>query len=128
MAVKKNGPNSKGDPTAIESDAHGVADPEPAAALEEASAAIIEPAITDTVDVNHESVDADPREGTTAAAQNAIDWTTRSGCVPTTLTSPATASIRPSTAGPTTDAAGPRHPTCCRTPADPSAVSGQQNR
>ena len=35
--------------------------------------AIIEPAITDAVDVSHESVDANPREGTTAA-QNAIDW------------------------------------------------------
>lgn len=29
--------------------------------------------LTDAVDVAHESVDANPREGTTAA-QNAIDW------------------------------------------------------
>ena len=73
MAVKKNDPALKAGATAIEKDVHGAADPAPAAALEDASGAIIEPAITDAVDVSHESVDANPREGTTAA-QNAIDW------------------------------------------------------
>ena len=33
----------------------------------------LNPAITDAVDVSHESVDANPREGT-SPAQNAIDW------------------------------------------------------
>ncbi|MFC0340787.1 hypothetical protein [Paracoccus niistensis] len=73
MAVKKNDPALKNGATAIEDDVHGTADPAPAAALEDASGAIIEPAITDAVDVSHESVDANPRAGT-AAAQNAIDW------------------------------------------------------
>ncbi|MBY0138499.1 hypothetical protein [Paracoccus yeei] len=73
MAVKKNEAASKADATVIENDTHGVADPAPAVGLEEASGAIIEPGVTDAVDVAHESVDANPREGTTAA-QNAIDW------------------------------------------------------
>ena len=73
MAVKKNDPALKAGATAIEKDVHGAADPAPAAALEDASGAIIEPAITDAVGVGHESADANPREGTTAA-QNAIDW------------------------------------------------------
>ena len=73
MAVKKNDATLKGDTTAIEEDTHGIADPAPALGLEDASGAIIEPAIADAVDVSHESVDANPREGTTAA-QNAIDW------------------------------------------------------
>ena len=71
MAVKKTDAALKADATATENGTHGVADPAPAAALEDASGAIIEPAITDAVDVSHESVDANPREGTTAA-QNAI--------------------------------------------------------
>ena len=73
MAVKKNEAASKADATVIENDTHGVADPAPALGLEQAAGAIIEPAITDAVEVAHESVDANPREGTTAA-QNAIDW------------------------------------------------------
>ena len=73
MAVKKTDAALKADATATENGTHGVADPAPAAALEDASGAIIEPAITDAVDMGHESVDANPREGTTAA-QNAIDW------------------------------------------------------
>lgn len=73
MAVKKNDPALKAGATAIEKDVHGAADPAPAAALEDASGAIIEPTITDSVDVSHESIDANPREGTTAE-QNAIDW------------------------------------------------------
>ena len=74
MAVKKTDETLKAE--ARGNDAlpamDSVADPAPAAALEDASGAIIEPAITDAVDVSHESVDANPREGTTAA-QNAID-------------------------------------------------------
>ena len=73
MAVKKNDPAPKADATGMEDKAHGVADPAPALGLEEASGAIIEPAITTAVDVSHESVDANPREGT-AATQNSIDW------------------------------------------------------
>ena len=73
MAVKKNEAASKADANVIQNDTHGVADPAPAVGLEEASGAIIEPGVTDAVDVSHESVDANPREGTTAA-QNAIDW------------------------------------------------------
>lgn len=73
MAVKKTDAAPKNDAAATEYGTHGVADPAPAAALEDASGAIIEPAITDAVDVSHVSVDANPREGTTAA-QNAIDW------------------------------------------------------
>ncbi|MBB1493212.1 hypothetical protein H5395_17285 [Paracoccus sp. MC1854] len=73
MAVKKNDPALKAGATAIKEDVHGAADPAPTAVLEEASGAIIEPTITNTVDMRHESVDANPREGTTAA-QNAIDW------------------------------------------------------
>lgn len=57
----------------IEDVANGVADPGPATELTEASGAIIEPEITAAVDVSHESVDANPREGTTAK-QNAADW------------------------------------------------------
>ena len=73
MAVKKTDAALKADATATENGTHGAADPAPAVGLEDASGAIIEPAITDAVDVSHESVDANPREGTTAA-QNAIDW------------------------------------------------------
>ena len=73
MAVKKTDAAPKSDATASEEDTHGVADPAPALGLEQAAGAIIEPAITDAVEVAHESVDANPREGTTAA-QNAIDW------------------------------------------------------
>ena len=75
MAVKKTDETLKAE--ARGNDAlpamDSVADPAPAAALEDASGAIIEPAITDAVDVSHESVDANPREGT-SPAQNAIDW------------------------------------------------------
>ena len=73
MAVKKNDPAPRADATAIDEDVRGVADPAPAVGLEEASGAIIEPGVTDAVDVAHESVDANPREGTTAE-QNDIDW------------------------------------------------------
>ena len=73
MAVKKTDAAPKSDATAIEEDTQGVADPAPAVGLEEASGAIIEPGVTDAVDVSHESVDANPREGT-SAVQNAIDW------------------------------------------------------
>lgn len=73
MAVKKTDAALKADATATENGTHGVADPAPAAALEDTSGAIIEPAITGSVDVSHESADANPRAGTTAA-QNAIDW------------------------------------------------------
>lgn len=75
MAAKKIDPVSTEDvpATGTGPTTGGVADPAPASALEDASGAIIEPAITDAVDVTHESVDANPREGTTAV-QNAIDW------------------------------------------------------
>lgn len=53
--------------------ANGVADPAPAPALTEASGAILEPEIAQAVDVDHESVDNNPRAGTTAL-QNAVDW------------------------------------------------------
>ena len=46
----------------------GNADPDPATELQEASGAIIEPAIIGAVDVTHESVDANPRAGTTATS------------------------------------------------------------
>lgn len=52
---------------------NAVADPAPATALDEASGAIMEPEITTAVDVSHESVDANPRIGTTAL-QNGIDF------------------------------------------------------
>ena len=73
MAVKKNDATLKSDTTLIEGDTHSVADFEPAAALADASGAIIETAITKAVDVTHASVDASPREGT-STVQNAIDW------------------------------------------------------
>lgn len=69
MALKKS--DTKVEP--IDEAADGIADPAPATQLEEASGAIIEPQITQAVDVTHESVDANPRAGTTAT-QNAIDW------------------------------------------------------
>lgn len=50
----------------------GLADPGPATELTEASGAIIEPAIAGRIDVAHPSIDANPREGT-SAAQNQID-------------------------------------------------------
>ena len=73
MAVKKNDPAPKADATTIEEDVGGIADPAPASGLDEASGAIIEPAITEAVDVTHESVDANPRADT-SATQNGIDW------------------------------------------------------
>lgn len=45
----------------------------PATVLEDAPGAIIEPGITEAVDLRHPSVDANPRAGT-SAAQNATDW------------------------------------------------------
>ncbi len=69
MAAKKN--DVPVEP--IEDAANGVADPAPATELNEASGAIIEPEITAAVDVSHESVDANPRAGT-SATQNAADW------------------------------------------------------
>lgn len=59
-------------PPVIES-AEGIADPAPAPELDEASGAIVEPEIVQDVDVEHESVDNNPRAGTTAE-QNAIDF------------------------------------------------------
>ena len=53
--------------------AQGVADPAPATELDQPSGAIIEPELASAVDVSHESVDANPRAGTTSE-QNAIDW------------------------------------------------------
>lgn len=49
------------------------ADPAPATELENPSGAIIEPEILGAVDLAHESVDANPRAGTTSV-QNAVDW------------------------------------------------------
>lgn len=52
----------------------GEANPAPATAADvEASGAIIEPSIKDAIDVDHESVDNNPRAGT-SALQNAVDW------------------------------------------------------
>ena len=73
MAAKKNNTAPKAGPRKITDDPHGVADPAPASGLEDASGAIIEPAIIDAVDVAHESVDGNPRAGTTTT-QNSIDW------------------------------------------------------
>lgn len=73
MAVKKNDPTPKADATRIKDEAHGIADPAAASGLEHASGAIIEAAITEAVDVTHESIDANPRAGTTATL-NGIDW------------------------------------------------------
>lgn len=73
MAVKKNDPTPRSDATAIEDEACGVADPAPVAALEDASGTIIEPAIANAVNVSHDSVDANPRTGTTAT-QSGNDW------------------------------------------------------
>jgi len=49
------------------------ASPAPATDLENPSGAIMEPALARSVDLSHESVDANPRAGTTAV-QNATDW------------------------------------------------------
>ncbi|WP_408591998.1 hypothetical protein ACIPCF_07730 [Paracoccus marcusii] len=57
--------------TAVQVDAP--ADPAPATELDNPSGAIIEPEILGAVDVGHESVDANPRAGTTSV-QNAVDW------------------------------------------------------
>ncbi|MCJ8139570.1 hypothetical protein [Falsirhodobacter halotolerans] len=70
MATKKT--DTKTEAPADEANATGIADPAPATTLEDASGAIIEPSITGDVDVSHESIDANPRAGTTAA-QNQID-------------------------------------------------------
>jgi hypothetical protein len=50
----------------------GVENPAPAKGIDSASGAIVEPAIKGGVDMEHPSVDANPREGTTAR-QNARD-------------------------------------------------------
>lgn len=52
---------------------NAVADPAAATQLRSPSGAIIEPVIVEAVDVSHESVDANPRLGT-SALQNAIDF------------------------------------------------------
>lgn len=57
--------------TAVQVDAP--ADPVAATELENPSGAIIEPEILSAVDASHESVDANPRAGTTSV-QNAVDW------------------------------------------------------
>lgn len=57
--------------TAVHVDAP--ADPAPATELDNPSGAIIEPEILGAVDLAHESVDANPRAGTTSV-QNAVDW------------------------------------------------------
>ncbi|MEE2860848.1 MAG: hypothetical protein VYB46_08560 [Pseudomonadota bacterium] len=49
------------------------ADPAPATDLQNPSGAIMEPEVAKAVDLTHESVDANPRAGTTST-QNAIDW------------------------------------------------------
>lgn len=53
--------------------ADGIADPAAATEMDSAAGAIIEPEIADAIDLSHESIDANPREGTTAV-QNAADW------------------------------------------------------
>lgn len=75
MAVNKSDETLKAEAQANDTlqPTDSVADPAPALGLDNASGAIIEPAITDAVDVSHESVDANPREST-SAVQNAIDW------------------------------------------------------
>lgn len=70
MAVNKS---DVPDPVVEDDLADGIADPAAATALKSPSGAIMEPAIADAVDVSHESVDANPRAGTTAK-QNAADW------------------------------------------------------
>ncbi len=57
--------------TAVQVDAP--ADPAPATELDNPSGAITEPEILGAIDVGHESVDANPRAGTTSV-QNAVDW------------------------------------------------------
>jgi len=52
--------------------AEAVENPAPAQSVDGASGAIIEQAIIDGVDTNHPAVDANPRQGT-SAAQNARD-------------------------------------------------------
>jgi len=49
------------------------ADPAPATELVGASGAIAEPEVLAAVDLSHQSVDANPRAGT-SAAQNNVDW------------------------------------------------------
>lgn len=49
-----------------------IVDPAPATTFEDPSGAIVEPAITGSVNLAHEAIDANPRAGTTAL-QNAID-------------------------------------------------------
>ncbi|MGA0615330.1 hypothetical protein [Paracoccus sp. KR1-242] len=49
------------------------ADPEPATELVSASGAIAEPEVIAAVDLSHESVDANPRAGT-SSVQNNVDW------------------------------------------------------
>lgn len=49
------------------------ADPAPATDLENPSGAIIEPEVAGSMDLKHESVDDNPRAGTTSV-QNAVDW------------------------------------------------------
>ena len=53
--------------------ANGPADPNPATELTSASGAIIEPEVTDAVDVGHPAVDSNPREGT-SSEQNSADF------------------------------------------------------
>ncbi|MDO5658296.1 MAG: hypothetical protein Q4G36_08240 [Paracoccus sp. (in: a-proteobacteria)] len=65
MATKKGAADTAKD--------SGIADPAAATEMDSAAGAIIEPAIADAVDLTHESVDANPRAGTTAE-QNSTDW------------------------------------------------------
>lgn len=60
---------AKSDPAVVDAPV----DPAPVTELESPSGAIIEPEVAKAVDVTHEAVDANPRDGTTAE-QNAIDW------------------------------------------------------
>lgn len=49
------------------------ADPAPATDLQNPSGSIMEPEVAKAIDLTHESVDANPRAGTTST-QNATDW------------------------------------------------------
>lgn len=58
---------------AAEAAGSAAADLAPATQMEHPSGAIIEPEVMQAIDLSHESVDANPREGTTVE-QNQIDW------------------------------------------------------
>lgn len=72
MAQKK-ATAAEAEPKEAQVEVHGIEDPGAASEFDEASGAIIEPEILRDVDPQHESVDNNPRAGTTAE-QNAIDF------------------------------------------------------